>query len=149
MKTKILSIATIVLLAITISSCAKKQGCTDVDAINYDAVAEETDNSCTYSRDVTFWMDQATTDNFDADGITALTYYLDGNVVGSSGTNVYFASEPSCGANGTLSITKSLGTEKTKTFALVVKDQDDYEVYTYSLTLAGASSGCFKVKVNY
>lgn len=50
------------LIAVTMQSCSKKEeGCTDIDACNFDADAEENDGSCTYP--VTWYQDQ------DGDGL--------------------------------------------------------------------------------
>jgi hypothetical protein len=53
MKTKLFLMLTISVAGILIlPGCAKKQGCTNATATNYDADAEEDDGSCTYGADV-------------------------------------------------------------------------------------------------
>lgn len=53
MKTKLFLMLTISVAGILIlPGCAKKQGCTNATATNYDADAEEDDGSCTYGVDL-------------------------------------------------------------------------------------------------
>jgi len=49
-------------LPLIFSSCAKEEGCTDSQAINYNSDAEEEDESCTYSI-VGVWEWQSATQN--------------------------------------------------------------------------------------
>lgn len=58
MKTKIMIMA---LLASTafINGCAKKEGCTDKNSLNYDADAEKDNGTCTYKGKAVFWNDVA------------------------------------------------------------------------------------------
>lgn len=150
MKTKILSITTILFIAIAISSCTKTEGCKDITATNYDANADEDDGNCTYEAKVTFWFDQDTKDGFAAAGITSLDYYFDGNLVGSSGTDVYFSSQPACLA-GILSISVDLGSNSTKTFVGDIRDQDDQSIFSTpkNITLLGSTSSCNMEKIIY
>ena len=48
---KKLILFTTLVLFLFVSSCGKKQGCTDETAINYDADAEKDDKSCEYYSD--------------------------------------------------------------------------------------------------
>ena len=158
MKTKNLSIetvlfsafafATVLFIAFAISSCTNRPGCGYENAMNYDPLAVD-DGSCIYSCDATFWMDSTTVANFATEGVTSLTYFLDGIEVGTSGTTTPYSSAPACGATGTLLIDYDLVKEPSKTAVLVVKNQDDVEVYTTSISLVGATSGCIFVKVIY
>ena len=160
MKTKNLSIETVLFSAFafaivlfsafTISSCgADNPGCNQATATNYDAKADANDGSCRYICDATFWMDSTTVANFATEGVTSLTYFLDGIEVGTSGTTTPYSSAPACGATGTLLIDYDLVKEPSKTAVLVVKNQDDVEVYTTSIEFVGATSGCIFVKVIY
>ncbi len=160
MKTKNLSIetvlfsafafATVLFSAFTISSCgADTPGCNQATATNYDVKADANDGSCRYICDATFWMDSTTVANFATAEVTSLTYFLDGFDFGSSGVTTPYASAPECGATGTLSISYNLNKEQSKTAVLVVKNQDDVEVYTTSIEFVGATSGCITVEVIY
>jgi hypothetical protein len=58
MKTKIYLFSTL-MIAASITSCSKKEGCTDATATNYDSAAESDDGSCTYRGKAVFWQDEA------------------------------------------------------------------------------------------
>lgn len=127
-------------IALITDSCDKKiRGCTDPDSINYDELAEKDDNSCEYEGYAVVWYGKETSAGLTADGATALTFYLNGDVVGSSAATVYWASEPECGENGTISITEDLGRNKEKTYTLSVKDQDGFEYWKADMTFIGNS----------
>lgn len=53
MRKNQLIIAAVCLVLVSMQSCSKKKGCTDLEACNYDAEAEDNDGSCTYS---TVWF---------------------------------------------------------------------------------------------
>lgn len=117
-------------IILSMHSCdSKVKGCTDPDSINFDELAEKNDGSCEYESDAVIWYNKATSEGLIKDGATALTFYIDGEVVGSSAASVYWTGEPDCGDNGTISVTEYLGHDKVKSFILSVKDQDDFEYW--------------------
>lgn len=65
----------------------------------YEVLSEvkKDDASCQYESKEVFWYNQTTADSLIADGATALTYYVDGQVVGSSAAFVYWTGAPNCG----------------------------------------------------
>lgn len=97
------------------------------------------DGSCRYEGYAVIWYGQEASAGLAADGATALTFYLDEEVVGSSAASVYWASEPDCGEDGTISVTQDLGRDKTKTYTLSVKDQDGFEYWKAPMTFEGNS----------
>lgn len=117
------------LASMTTLSC-KKQGCTDVDATNYDLKAKKDDGTCSFQGENVIWYGQSTADSLVNDGAVTLTYYVDGNVVGSSAANVYWTGAPDCGQNGSITITKDLGSVKTQSFTYRVVDQTGFEYWS-------------------
>ncbi|HEX2968350.1 MAG TPA: hypothetical protein VHO46_04530 [Bacteroidales bacterium] len=132
-----LSILSLTLLT---GSCDKKvKGCTDPDSINYDNLAEKNDGSCRYEGYGVIWYGEEASAGLTADGATALTYYLDGEVVGSSAASVYRTSEPGCGDDATVSVTQDLGKSKIRTYTLSVKDQTGFEYWNTDMTFEANS----------
>ena len=119
----------LVLLSTTFVGCSK-EGCTDPDSINYNGDAKKDDGSCQYEGKEVFWYNQATADALLADGATALTYYVDGQVVGSTDASVYWTAAPDCDQSGSVTVKKSLGGDKTKSYTYSVKDQTGYEYWS-------------------
>ena len=101
------------------TGCAKK-GCTDSDATNYNSAAKKDDNSCTFKTGLVIWYNQATSTALVAAGAGSMTYYVNGQVIGSSAATVYNTSEPSCGG-GAAHSSYDLGNSKTKTYSYSVK----------------------------
>jgi len=136
----------LLLTSISFVSC-KKEGCTDVDAINYDDSANRDDGTCNFEGELVFWFDGTTAANLVQDDISSLTYYVDNKLVGSTSSNVYWNSSPSCGANGSITVSKSLGNVKNKSYEYEVRDQDGLVVWTgYENFTAGI---CTKLELQY
>jgi hypothetical protein len=139
MKTGVLFLFGMLMMSgvIVMDSCKKDKvrGCTDPDSINYDALAEKNDGSCQYEGYAVIWYNQSASEGLVKDGASALTFYLNGEVVGSSAATVYWTSAPDCGANGSVSVTQSLGRNKTGSFNLTVKDQTNFEYWNTTLNM--------------
>ena len=112
------------------TSCSKEQGCTDSDAVNFNSLAEEDDNSCQYEGRIVFWYNQSCADGLIGDGATSLTYSVDGQTVGSSASNVYWTGAPDCGQDASVTVTKDLGNVKTQSYSYSVVDQTGFEYWT-------------------
>ena len=135
----------LVLLSATTFIGCKKKGCVDANATNYCAKCKD-DGTCQYEAKANFWYGKATADSLLADGATALTFYLDGVVIGSSAASVYYTSAPTCGQP--VSVTKSLGSLKSKTFSYSIKDQTGYEYWSGNVTL-DASNSCSQTQLTW
>lgn len=130
MKTiKFLSLGLLIIGTTIFTSCGKK-GCTDPDAENYCENCKKEDNTCTFKGQIVFWYNQATADSLLNDGATALTYYVDGAVAGSSAASVYWTGAPNCDQSGSVTVSKDLGTVKNKSYSYSVKDQTGFEYWS-------------------
>ena len=111
------------------NSCSKDKvkGCMDTDSKNYSSSAEEDDGSCMYEGSVIFWFNEAASDSLSTYDAITLYYYIDGVEVGSSNVYTYYDVAPDCDQAGTVTVTKDLGTLKSKSFTYSIKDQDGNE----------------------
>ena len=146
-KTTVMALAAL-LLGLTFTSCKKEKikGCKTSYATNYKSSAEEDDGSCTYESKVIFWQNQANASTWSAASVTALTFYVDGKLIGSCAANVYNTSSPTCGGNGQASATISMGSSSTKSVSYSIKDQSGYAWYTGNISLNGST--CFVQQFN-
>ncbi len=126
---KVVYFGSIAILTLFSVSCSKKKGCTDPTSINYDSKAEENDNSCAYEGNIIFYYDQSVSEELVNSEVPNLTYYVDNKLVGSSASSVYFTSKPNCGAQGSMTVKKSLGTSKNQSFTYSVKGNDNEEIW--------------------
>ena len=106
-------LVSLLLFTTTFFSC-KKDGCTDKDADNF---CKECKNGgvCQFTDNILFWFDRTTSQQIMTAGSTNLSYYIDGNLVGSSAAG---------GKDSGLRVAVSLGTSKSKTVSYRVLDQD-------------------------
>ena len=70
---------------ITLISCEKTptDGCTDPLAINYNRHANIDNNSCDFTGDILFYMNQEAGIYLYNEGVEKLTFYINGNNIGS------------------------------------------------------------------
>lgn len=75
-KNTLLLFSLLIFLAANMSSCKKKEGCTDPAAINYDPDADKNDGSCTYDTPVasTAKLTFTFSHNFDGTSVTASNF---------------------------------------------------------------------------
>lgn len=146
-KIKHLLLIGVILSTTTFVGC-KKEGCTDINATNYDSEAKDDDGSCRFEGSVQFWYNQATSENLLDDGSASLTFSVDGEVIGSYAASVFFASNPSCGQASVVRTTKDLGSAKTKTSTYRVVDDFGDEIWTGNVTFDAADE-CLSIELTY
>ena len=145
-KLKFLFIGLVSASALLLSSCAKS-GCTDGNADNFCSKCKKDDGSCTYSGSVVLWYDEDTADQMDDDGITSLIVKVDGEIVGTYSSSVYFVSAPNCGSTGAITVKKNLGKSKSKTSTYSITDQDGDVVFSGNLEFK--ANTCTQLELNY
>jgi hypothetical protein len=79
---------------------------------------------------VVFWYGKTTADSLIADGAISLSIFVDGNVVGSYATSVYFTPEPDCGQNSTVTVEKDLGDKNSIKLPYSVIDNTGFEYWS-------------------
>jgi hypothetical protein len=104
-----------------LSSCTKEQGCKDGNAVNFDSEAEEDDGSCTYEGQVVMWYGEAVAGSLVENEITSLTYYVDGQIVGSSAASIFWTSAPTCEQNSSITVSKDLGNSSNLSYTYSVE----------------------------
>jgi hypothetical protein len=115
-----------------IASCTK-EGCTDPNAWNYNRSAKKNDGSCQYKGEVVIWYGSYTANQLINDDAYSLTFYVDGQIVGSTSTSVYWTSAPACGDNGSITISRDLGGSTTGSFPYTVRDQTGFLYWSGTL----------------
>ena len=135
----------LLVLGTTVMTSCKKEGCTDPDSTTYNADAKKDDGTCNFQGEVVFWYGQDASDFLVNDGATTLTFYVDGEIVGSTATSVYWTASPTCGSNASITVTKNLGGLKTQSYSYRVEDQTGWEYYNGTLNFNANS--CFAVEL--
>lgn len=131
-----------------LSGCSKKEGCTDPDAKNYDPDAKKSTNSCQYEGSIVFWYKQTVSEELLLDDITSLAYYVDGKLIGSSSSSVFFNSVPDCNTSNVVKYTADLGNSKSKSVIYQVKDPIDGELIWEGTTTLKANT-CVQMELTY
>ncbi|CAG5081475.1 hypothetical protein [Parvicella tangerina] len=142
MKNKIILIAAI---SVLIFGC-KRKGCTDPNAINYDASNKENDGSCTYSATISFWFDSITSVNFENQGIDMIEVFVENESFFHTTTNTYLSSEPDCSYPDLFKFAIEVEGEH-QSVNYKVNDQNGIEVLN-GTTLVKADS-CLSVQLIY
>jgi hypothetical protein len=144
---KISLILIVGLSLISLQSCRPEEGCTNKDATNYSPDAEKDDGSCKYKGEIVFWYDATTSANLIDYDSMSLKFYVDGNLVGSTASSVYWNSAPNCGQNSSITVSKDLGSDKSKSANYQVKDEYDEVLWQGSVTFE--ANTCSKYRLEF
>lgn len=130
-----------------IQGCTKTSGCQDPNAENFNSEANKDCNCCEYEGSVVFWYGKNSTEDLLDFGSTSLSYFVDGQLVGSSAANVYFTGAPNCGQNSSVTVTKQLGGAKSKTYSYKVVDQDNDVIWEGIVNID--ANTCLKLELTF
>lgn len=108
MKMKKTLLVALAAIAFLVQGC-KTDGCTDPNALNFNADADNNDGSCTYEGRVVFWYNAQTSAELIDYLSASLSFYVDGQIVGSTATTQYWNGAPNCGDNASITATENLG----------------------------------------
>jgi len=137
-----------ILIASAISSAlvgCSVDGCTDANATNFDPSADNFDGSCTYEGQVVFWYGEATSQALIDIYSNSLSFYVDGQIQGSTATTQFWTAAPECGQNASITITKDLGnsTALASTYEVI----DDYGDSWWSGIINFEANTCTKIEL--
>lgn len=120
--------------ASSLVSC-KKEGCTDPDAVNYNADAGQDDSSCRYEGSIVFWYRQDIADQLAANGVDLLAATFFTEEVGTHVPNNPTSSAPSCGAVGSFTIERDMGSSKSQVIDYIIDEVDGFGFWSDVVTI--------------
>ena len=124
----------LMIAASALASC-KKEGCTDPDAVNYNADAGKDDSSCKYEGSIVFWYRQDIADDLAMNGVSLLAASFFIENVGTHVPNNPTSSAPECGAVGSFTIVRDMGSNKTQLIDYLVEEVDGFGFWGDLVTL--------------
>jgi hypothetical protein len=128
-------------IATMFTTSCKKKGCADSEAINYSEEAEKDDGSCSYEGTIVFWYGEATAAGLVSDGAITMTYYVDGENIGSSDADIFWTGAPECGQDGSVGVVENWKNDRTRTYSTSVVDQNGWEHWAGPVTFEANTCG--------
>lgn len=136
MKKPFLILGAAAVLLASLNGC-QTEGCTNPDALNYDSAADIDDGDCSYEGELVFWYNAATSaEVLDFYG-ESLIFYVNGQLIGSTSSSVYWTGAPDCGQNASITYTGNWRSNRSKSVSYEVWDEDGYLWWSGSITLDG------------
>lgn len=83
---------------------------------------------------VVFWYGQSVSEELLAAEVLELKLYVDGQQIGTYEPDFYWTSSPDCGDNGSVTVTKQLGSSIKKDFSYRIVDDTDFEIWSGTVT---------------
>lgn len=133
---RITSLFTFAILFILVS-CKKKEGCTDLDATNYDESAKIDDKSCVYKGSLVLWYKSGVFTGLASTGVTNLNVYVNGQFAMQHPVGGYNNTVPDCGMENTITVEVDLGIKKSETYPFEVYDQNDNLLWSGEISVSG------------
>jgi hypothetical protein len=122
------------LLLASLSGC-QTEGCTNPNALNYDSTADIDDGDCSYEGELVFWYNASTSaEVLDFYG-ESLIFYVNGQLIGSTSSSVFWTGAPDCGQNASITYTGNWRSNTNKTVSYEVWDEDGYLWWSGTITL--------------
>ena len=133
-------------ISLSITSCKEKKGCTNPNAINYDADAETEDGNCKAEGSVMFWIDQETFGYlYNEEAVQELSFYINGKLRGSQKVTVFSPSEPEC--NASFTFTGNVPYDGAMWVTYKVLDEDKKELWSGEVVMP--ADQCNKLELVY
>jgi hypothetical protein len=134
-----LSTLSILFMAATLIAGCKTEGCTNPDATNWDVDADTNDGSCQFEGSVVIWYGEEVA-TVKSEFATAYVFYVDGELVGTQAVAMFWNAAPDCGAGGSITIEKNLGS--LTSVAAVYEVIDDSGLSVWSGVLNFRANSC-------
>ncbi|MFM1930806.1 MAG: hypothetical protein RL226_109 [Bacteroidota bacterium] len=128
----------------SLMSC-RQEGCSDPDAVNYDARAKDDDGSCMYQGSVVFWYRQEVADQLEQNGVTLLAATFFTQQVGTHVPDNPFSEAPDCDAAGSFTINYDMGSNKNVLVDYMIEEVNGFGFWTDILTLQ--ANTCKKIEL--
>jgi len=114
--------------------------------MNFEKEAKKNDESCTYEGSVGIWFDSVKAQEYTADSIITLTYFVDGNNVGTISSGQYSNVSPNCDSPEVLTVEFNMGKVSSAVHSLIVKRETGLVIDSYNFTTEGGKCSLYLLK---
>ena len=94
---------------------------------------------------VVFFTDKSASDFLTQRNVNTLSFYVNGQYVGSCSAREYWNSIPECGQNGTITVTKNLGNASSLAYEYYI--EDERKVKWWSGIVNFVDNTCYKQRL--
>lgn len=122
-KMKIIGLIILTVL-LSFTSC-KKEGCTDIESVDYNEKADIDNGTCTYEANGIVFFNEDVSVFLITWGVNNLDFYVDGVYQTSISSNDFISVFPQCGHANSMSVTKNLGGQQTLHSRFEIRVQSD------------------------